>query len=126
MTQCFPVPSSSSWRSYELPSTSEQSEIVFKRFPNSITDLCDMPEQELQNAIGELRRQLGEAAEEKGTLTTVARQREAEVARAHAAEAAAAEEAAETGRQLAATCVQLKVGAWGCLREPSSALGDIL
>lgn len=65
--------------------------------------------QELQNSILDLSRRLQEAADERATMTAVARQREAEVARAQAEAAAAAEEAAEKARQLAAATTQLKV-----------------
>lgn len=78
-------------------------------FCSILTCLELLLDQELQNSILDLNRQLMEAAEAKATLVAVLRQREAEVARAHAEEAAAKEEAAEKGRQLASTNTELKV-----------------
>jgi hypothetical protein len=65
-------------------------------------------QQELQNSILDLSRQLSEAADEKATLVSVQRQRDAELARAREQEAAAKEEAAENARQLASANTRLK------------------
>ena len=77
--------------------------------------------QELQNSILDLTRRLREAADKRATMTAVARQREAEVARCQAEAAAAAEAAAERARQLAVTTTQLKV--WRSHPSTATRLG---
>ncbi|KAK9846430.1 hypothetical protein WJX81_003622 [Elliptochloris bilobata] len=62
----------------------------------------------LGNSLADLRRQLGEAGEERATLLAVQRQAAADLARAQIAEEAAREEAAATGRALAQASTQLK------------------
>ncbi|BDA42075.1 probable microtubule-associated protein [Coccomyxa sp. Obi] len=76
---------------------------------------------ELQNSILDLSRRLKEAADERATMTAVARQREAEVARCQAEAAAAAEAAAERSRQLAVTTTELKAS-----QEREAELADEL
>lgn len=65
--------------------------------------------QELQNSILDQIRRLQEATDEKATLAAVQRQVRAEVARAQDQAAAAREEAARKGRELASTATALKV-----------------
>ena len=66
-------------------------------------------DQELQNSILDLTRRLQEAADNRTTLLTVQRQLNAEVARAQGVAAAAKDEAACKGRELASTQTLLKV-----------------
>ena len=66
-------------------------------------------EQELQNSILDLTRRLQEAADNRTMLLIVQRQLKAEVARAQGVAAAAKEEAACKGRELASAQTLLKV-----------------
>ena len=65
--------------------------------------------QELQNSILHQTRRLQEAADDRSTQQTVQRQLRAELARAQGDAAAAKEEAAQKGRQLASLATVLKV-----------------
>ena len=65
--------------------------------------------QALQNGLADLRRQLAEAGEERGTLLGVQRQNAADLARATADAEAARREAAAAGRALVQATTQLKV-----------------
>jgi len=65
--------------------------------------------QELQNSILDQTRQLQEAADDRATLQNVHRQLRAELARAQDEAAAAKEEAAQKGRELASVTTLLKV-----------------
>lgn len=65
--------------------------------------------QELGNSLADLRRQLGEAADERATMLAMQRQSAADLARAAADADAARAEADATGRALAKATTQLKV-----------------
>ena len=65
--------------------------------------------QELQNSILDQTRRLQEAADDRATHQTVQRQLRAELARAQGDAAAAQEEAARKGRELASLATTLKV-----------------
>ena len=65
--------------------------------------------QELGNSLADLRRQLGEAADERATMQTVQRQSAADLARATADADAARAQGDATGRALAKATTQLKV-----------------
>jgi len=77
--------------------------------------------QALQNGLADLRRQLAEAGEERGTLLGVQRQSAADLARATADAEAARREAAAAGRALVQATTQLKVAGCPACARPAPA-----
>lgn len=83
--------------------------VVLRYSVRAAFECCARAVQELQNSILDQTRQLQEAADDRATLQNVHRQLRAELARAQDEAAAAKEEAAQKGRELASVTTLLKV-----------------